>query len=137
MLGLPPPSDDTLFQARESVTAQETEDEDDEDDLYVTDKRPSAKSPSPSVSETSPSKPSRYPQGIDRLAPYANHIVEPSTTLPPKKVTFQGREDTIANMAAKNRAWRAQRKEKGAAKKAAKGKGMKLARLHREALWVS
>lgn len=40
MLGLPPPSDDTLFQARESVTAQETEDEDDEDDLYVTNKAP-------------------------------------------------------------------------------------------------
>lgn len=57
--------------------------------------------------------------------------------LSPVRVTYHDRDDLLANTAAKSQAWRAKRKEKGAAKQAAKGKDKKMAKLQREALWGS
>lgn len=127
LLGMTLPASATVPAAPED----DEEDDDEDGDLYVTDaKRPaSAQSATPSETKSS--------SALGKLTPYASLVIEPSTILPPVKVTYHGRDDVLANTTARTQAWRTQRKEKGAAKKAAKGKGEKLAKLHREALWVS
>lgn len=131
LLGMPPLYSDVV----DAPLAEDVDEEEEDGDLYYTNsKRPaSIASASPPAYEATPT----FPQGANRLAPYAPHVLAPSTVLPPVKVRYHNRDDVLANTSAKTQAWRTQRKEKGAAKKAAKGKGEKLAKLHREALWVS